>query len=148
MKLTDIEFFRQIKLPPSWLNHNDYLKLIPNKTNSELCCEACKAHNAALQASIEDNERRRRQLAQELGRLGRPSTDGISAAEMRNLDLRSGFHFGEVAADQDDKDDEDDDDNEDDEDDEDADNHWNDNTLEFGGSRRRHKRRRKTQRRR
>lgn len=34
MKLTDIEFFRQIKLPPSWLNHNDYLKLIPNKTNS------------------------------------------------------------------------------------------------------------------
>lgn len=34
MKLTDIEFFRQIKLPPSWLNYNDYLKLIPNKTNS------------------------------------------------------------------------------------------------------------------
>lgn len=34
MKLTDIEFFRQIKLPPSWLNYNDYLKLIPNKMNS------------------------------------------------------------------------------------------------------------------
>ena len=23
MKLADIEFFRQIKLPPNWLNHND-----------------------------------------------------------------------------------------------------------------------------
>ena len=34
MKLADIEFFRQIKLPPSWLNHNDYLKLIPHTKNS------------------------------------------------------------------------------------------------------------------
>lgn len=34
MKLVDVEFFRQIKLPPSWLSHNDYLKLIPIKTNS------------------------------------------------------------------------------------------------------------------
>lgn len=34
MKLVDIEFFRQIKLPPSWLNHNDYLKLIPHTKNS------------------------------------------------------------------------------------------------------------------
>lgn len=34
MKLTDFEFFGQIKLPPSWLNLNDYLQLIPNKTNS------------------------------------------------------------------------------------------------------------------
>jgi hypothetical protein len=34
MKLVDIEFFRQMKLPPSWLNHNDYLKLIPNTSNS------------------------------------------------------------------------------------------------------------------
>lgn len=33
MKLADIEFFRQIKLPPSWLNHNDYLKLITTTTN-------------------------------------------------------------------------------------------------------------------
>jgi hypothetical protein len=30
MKLVDIEFFRGLKLPPTWLNHNDYLKLIPN----------------------------------------------------------------------------------------------------------------------
>lgn len=34
MKLADIEFFRQIKLPPSWLNHNDYLKLIPHIKDS------------------------------------------------------------------------------------------------------------------
>ena len=34
MKLADIEFFRQIKLPPNWLNHNDYLKLIPHTKNS------------------------------------------------------------------------------------------------------------------
>lgn len=34
MKLENIDFFREIKLPPSWLNHNDYLKLIPNTINS------------------------------------------------------------------------------------------------------------------
>lgn len=34
MKLADNEFFRKLKLPPSWLNHNDYLKLIPNTSNS------------------------------------------------------------------------------------------------------------------
>lgn len=34
MKLANNEFFRQIKLPPSWLNHNDYLKLIPHTKDS------------------------------------------------------------------------------------------------------------------
>ena len=34
MKSIDIEFFRKIKLPPSWLNYKDYLNLIPSTPNS------------------------------------------------------------------------------------------------------------------
>jgi hypothetical protein len=34
MKLADIDYFKQIKLPPSWLNQNDYFKLFPLAKNS------------------------------------------------------------------------------------------------------------------
>lgn len=34
IKSIDSEFFQQIKLPPSWLNYNDYLKLISKTTNT------------------------------------------------------------------------------------------------------------------
>lgn len=34
LKLSDSEYFKQINLPPDWLNYNDYLKLIPESQNS------------------------------------------------------------------------------------------------------------------